>query len=217
MHVQVSSNSLHKCGFYSTLNVKNGYFFRTFGRNTMHFHIFILFRFLGNKRCSKVIFRVLYEKPTHKHVLRRQMTEIGNLTSWPQMTLTSEKVISGLGRCSDMSQTRIMSIHRLLMRLFSEFCGGKAINGKCQTFCGWPDIWRHRWPWGQIFKTLSERSRPGLSIAVWIFSPCLLVSEIDGGRYAPPPPPQQRVGDGLGPAGRGLAGAFGSFAAPLWW
>ena len=39
-------------------------------------------------------FRVLDEKPTHKHVLRRQMTEIGNLTSWPQMTLTSEKVTS---------------------------------------------------------------------------------------------------------------------------
>ena len=69
--------------------------FRAFGRNTMHFHIFILFRFLCNKRCSKVIFRVLDEKPTHKHVLRRQMTEIGNLTSWPQMTLTSEKVTSG--------------------------------------------------------------------------------------------------------------------------
>ena len=43
----------------------------------------------------KVIFRVLDENPTHKHVLRRQMTEIGNLTSWPQMTLTLEKVTSG--------------------------------------------------------------------------------------------------------------------------
>ena len=52
-----------------------------FGRITMHFHVFILFRFLCNKRCSKVIFRVLDDKPTHKHVLRRQMTEIGNLTS----------------------------------------------------------------------------------------------------------------------------------------
>ena len=69
--------------------------FRAFGCNTMQFNIFILFRFLGNKRCSKVIFRVLDEKLTHKHVLRRQMTEIGNLTSWPQMTWTSEKVTSG--------------------------------------------------------------------------------------------------------------------------
>ena len=32
-------------------------------------------------------------KPTtHKHVLRRQMTEIGNLTSWHQMNLISEKI-----------------------------------------------------------------------------------------------------------------------------
>ena len=100
----------------------------------MHFHIFILFRFLCNKQCSKVIFRVLDEKPTHKHVLWRQMTEIGNLTSWPQMTLTSEKVTPGWGRCSDMSQTRIMSIHRLLMRLFPAFCGGKALNGNVKHF-----------------------------------------------------------------------------------
>ena len=120
--------------------------------NTMQLHIFILFLFLCNKRCSKAIFRVLDETPNYKHVLRRQLTEIGNLTSWPQMTLTSEKVTSGLGRCLDMSQTRIMSIHRLLIRLFSEFCEGKAINGKCQTFCVWPDMWRHRWPQGQIFK-----------------------------------------------------------------
>ena len=42
--------------------------FMAFGRNTTHFHIFILFRFLCNKRCSKVIFRVLDEKSTHKHV-----------------------------------------------------------------------------------------------------------------------------------------------------
>ena len=33
-----------------------------------------------------------------------------------------------------MSQTRIMSIHRLLIRLFLEFCGGKAINGKLKHF-----------------------------------------------------------------------------------
>ena len=32
----------------------------------MQFHIFILFRCLCNKRCYKVIFRVLDEKPT-KH------------------------------------------------------------------------------------------------------------------------------------------------------
>ena len=47
----------------------------------MQFHIFILFRFLYNKRCSKVIFRVLDETPTHKYVVRRQMAEIVNLAS----------------------------------------------------------------------------------------------------------------------------------------
>ena len=77
MFVEVSSNSLQKRCFYSILNVK----LAIFGRNTMQFHIFILFRFICNKRCSKVIFRVLDENTTHKHVLRRQMTEIGNLTS----------------------------------------------------------------------------------------------------------------------------------------
>ena len=33
-----------------------------------------------------------------------------------------------------MSQTRIMSIHRLLMRLFPAFCGGKALNGSVKHF-----------------------------------------------------------------------------------
>ena len=47
----------------------------------MNFNLFILFRFLCNKRCSKVIFRTLDKKPTHKHGLRRHMTEIGKLTS----------------------------------------------------------------------------------------------------------------------------------------
>ena len=32
-------------------------------------------------------------------------------------------------------ETRIMSIHGLLMRLFPAFCGGKDIKWKCQTFC----------------------------------------------------------------------------------
>ena len=33
-----------------------------------------------------------------------------------------------------MSQTRIMSIHRLLMRLFPTFCLGKALNGNVKHF-----------------------------------------------------------------------------------
>ena len=35
---------------------------------------------------------------------------------------------------AQMSQTRIMSIHRLLMRLFPAFCGGKALNGNVKHF-----------------------------------------------------------------------------------
>ena len=28
----------------------------------------------------------------------------------------------------------------------------KGIKWKCQTFCVWPDLWRHRWPRSQIFQ-----------------------------------------------------------------
>ena len=101
-----------------------------------------------------------------------------------------------------MSQTRIMSIHRLLMRLFSEFCGGKAINGKCQSFCVWPDLWRHRWPRGQILSFIWKISSRPFHCRL-NFSPTSVgFRDRWGGRYAPPP--QQRVGAGLGPAGRGL-------------
>ena len=107
-----------------------------FGGDTMQFHIFILFLFIYNKWCSEVLFRVLDEKPTQKQVLRRQMDEIGNLTSWPHMTLTSEKVTSGKGRCLNMSQTWIMPIHRLLSA-YAFILGilrRKGIKWKCQTF-----------------------------------------------------------------------------------
>ena len=50
-----------------------------------------------------------------------------------------------------MSQTRILSIHSLIMSLFSTFFGGKAKNGNV-TFCVWPDLWRHRWHRGQFFQ-----------------------------------------------------------------
>ena len=135
------------------------------------------------------------------------MTEICNLTSWSQMTLTSEKVTSGLGRCLYMSQTRIMSIHRLLTCLFSEFCGGKAINGKCQTCCVWPDLWRHRWPRGQIFKLYLKISSRPLHCRLNFSSTSFGYRDRwwgGGGRYAP----QQRAGVGLGPAGRGLTRAL---------
>ena len=84
------------------------------------------------------------------------------------------------------------------MRLFPAFCVGKALNGNVKHFV-WPDLWRHRWPRGQIFKLYLK----DLVQAVWFFLPRLLVSEIDGGPLRPPPP-QQRVGAGLGPVGRRL-------------
>ena len=176
----------------------------------MPFHRFILLRFLCNKRCSKVIIRVLDENPTHKHMLRRQMTEIGNLTSWPQMTLTSEWVTSGLGRCLDMSQTRIMSIHRLLMRLFSEFCGGKAINGKCQTFCVWPDLWRHRWPRGQIFKLYLKDLVQASLLRVESFRQSFGYGDRCGA--TPPPPPPSR-GQGSDQAQQGAGQQVTTYGA----
>ena len=128
----------------------------------MHFHIFILFRFLCNKRCSRVIFCVLDEKPTHKHVLRRQMTEIGNLTSWPQMTLTSEKFTSGSPQTMFRYVTYPNHVDSSAAYAFtSGILRRKGITWKCQTFCVWPDLWRHRWPRGQILnfiRTISSRS-----------------------------------------------------------
>ena len=181
----------------------------------MQFHIFILFRFLCKKRCSKAVFRVLDEKSTHKHVLRRQMTEIGNLTSWPQMTLTSEKVNSGSGRFLDMcmSQTRIMSIGRLLMRLFSAFCGGKALNGNVKHFV-WPDLTcdltGDSGTPGQIFPLHLKDLVQGSPLPVDFFPPRLLVTEIGGG------------GGGYGPPAEGRGRTRPSRARvkshdPTWW
>ena len=129
-------------------------------------------------------------KTTQKHVLRCQATEIGNLTSWPQITLTSEKFTSGQGGCWDMSQqTRIMSIHRLLIHLFSAFCGGKGLNGKVKHFVF--DLTCDVTGDSELnFLTSSERCRPGLSIAGWVFPLCLLVTEIVWCAATPPPPQQ---------------------------
>ena len=63
-----------------------------------------------------------------------------------------------------MSETRIMSIHRLLIRLFSAFCGEKALNGNVKHFV-FDLICDVTGDPGKIFATSSERC-PGLSIAV---------------------------------------------------
>ena len=105
-----------------------------------------------------------------------------------------------------------MSIHRLLMCLFSAFCGGKALNGNVKHFVfdltcdvtGDPEVKFYNFIW-------KISSRP----LYW----CLIFSAMSIGyrdrwgealRPPPPPPPQQRAGVGLGPAGRGLSGAGSS-------
>ena len=108
-----------------------------------------------------------------------------------------------------MSQTRIMSIHRLLMRLLPAFCGGKALNENVKHFVfdltcdvtGDLEVKFLNFVW----KVPSRPFHCRLN-----FSPRLLVSEIDRGPLRPPPPPPQRVGAGLGPAGRGLT------LCPVW-
>ena len=65
----------------------------------------------------------------------------------------------------------------------------KGIKWKCQTFCVWPDLWRQQVTPGSNFLTSSEKSRPGLSIAVWNFPPRLLITELEGGATPSPPPP----------------------------
>ena len=102
-----------------------------------------------------------------------------------------------------MSQTRIMSIHRLRVRLFSVFCGVKALNGNVKHFVfdltcevtGDPGVKFFDFIW----KILSRSLHCGLN-----FSATSIGYRDRWGRYAPPPPPQQRAGAGLGPAGCGL-------------
>ena len=76
---QVSSHSLHKSCLYSILNVKNGYFSGHLDVIQCNSIYSFFFDFYATNDVL-VIFIVLDEKPTHKHVLRRQMTEIGNFT-----------------------------------------------------------------------------------------------------------------------------------------
>ena len=86
-----------------------------------------------------------------------------------------------------------MSIHGYLMRLFSKFRRENALIGNVKHFVFYlacdvaGDL-------GSIFVSLSYRSRPGMSISVWIFPPRLLATEIVGrGLYAPPPPSRGRA------------------------
>ena len=68
----------------------------------------------------------------------------------------------------------------------------------------WPDLWRHKWPPGQIFWPCTGSSRAGLSNGVWNLEIGTVVWEILGGPFAPPP--AGRVTNQT-PAGRGLTRA----------
>ena len=144
----------------------------------MQFHILISIGFLCNKRCSKVVFRVLDEKLTHKHVLRHQVTKIGNLVSWPQMTLTSEKVTSvGLRTMlrfvTDPNHVDSYAAYAFILGILRKI----GIKWICQKFCVWPDLWRHRWPRGQFFnliwKTSSRALHYRLNFSATLIGPVL--------------------------------------------
>ena len=102
-----------------------------------------------------------------------------------------------------MSQNRITSIHRLLMRLFPAFCLGKALNGNVKHFVfdltfdvtGDLEVKFLNFIWKNSSRPFHCRLN---------FSPTS-VGFRDRWGGATAPPPQQRVGSGLGPAGRGLS------------
>ena len=108
-----------------------------------------------------------------------------------------------------------MSIHRLLMRLFPAFCGGKALNGNVKHFvfyltCDVTGDLEVKFL-NFIWKTSSRPFHCRLN-----FSPTSVgFRDRWGAATPPPPPPQQRVGSGLGPAGRGLINVGGRWKKPI--
>ena len=92
-----------------------------------------------------------------------------------------------------MSQTRIMSIHRLLMRLFPAFCLGKALNGNVKHFVfdltcdvtGDLEVKFLNFIW-------KISSRP-FHCRLNFFPTSVGFRDRWGGRYGPPPPAEGRV------------------------
>ena len=96
-----------------------------------------------------------------------------------------------------------MSIYKLVMRLFSAFCWGMALNENVKQFVfdltcdvtGDPGVKYFNFIWKISSRALYCRL---------IFSAMSISYRDRWGVLRPPPPPQQRAGVGLGPAGRGL-------------
>ena len=178
-------------------------------------------RFLCNKRCFRVIFRVLDEKPTHKHVPITTPNDRNRQFDFVTSDdLDLRKGHHGRWRCLDMSQIRIMSIHRLLMRLFPAFCLGKALNGNVKHFvfdlaC---DVTAD--PGVNFFNFIWKIASKPLHCRLNFFATSIGFQDIWG--PLPPPPPQQRAGAGLGPAGRGLMNfccrdSWHILPSVMWW
>ena len=116
--------------FYSTC--EKWLLFRAFGRN-LHFHIFILFRFLCSKRCSKAIFRRSrrIRRPAYTCIMtQNDRNRQFDLETGTAGGLTSEEVNSAKDWRYVTDPNHVDS--SVLMRLFPAFCLGKALN---KTFC----------------------------------------------------------------------------------
>ena len=135
---QVSSNSLINAVF-TALWMWKWLLFRAYARKAMHFQIFVIFRFLCNKRCSKVIFRLLDEnRPINMYYNAKwpKSATWPRDLRWPWPQKRSPRAKDDAQMCQRPESCRF----RLLMRLFSEFCGGKGNKWKMSNILclTWP-------------------------------------------------------------------------------
>ena len=109
-------------------------------------------RFRPFKKCSRVIFRVLDEKLTQKHVSRRQNQKF---SVWPfpdlvtlndlDLEYAQRKLIVILRSVPD-------TIHGVVLTYFNIirlWCATKPDTPNHPTFWLWSDVWRHQWLFGQ--------------------------------------------------------------------
>ena len=108
------------------------------------------------------------------------MTEIDNLTSWPQRMSPRAKDDAEI--CHRPESCRFMGCLCIYSQFFAEERHKMEMsNILCLT---WPVM--SQVTLGSNFSTSSQRSHAGLSSSVWIFPPRLLVTEIVLGATTPP-------------------------------